>query len=138
MKGFKKILLLFVMFGLVLTLAGCSNFSSVKKAMEKDGWSYVENGEEDKESTTITAELEEGNISCTLHTFKKPGTILIQYVFIIEFASDKDLDKAFAEGGSETLKGLIKDAQNSDYVNGTCVLIPTPIKEAVETFKNAK
>ena len=52
-----------------------------------------------------------------------------------EFSSSSDLMAAIEE--SETLKGLIKDAQNSDYVNGNCVLT-TINPEAVEIFKGTK
>ena len=61
------------------------------------------------------------------------------YVLILEFASTGDIDKIFGEDGSETIKGIIKDAQKSDYVNGNCVLAPLTLayaEEALELFKN--
>jgi hypothetical protein len=51
---------------------------------------------------------------------------------ILEFKSDKELAKAFAEDGSETLKGMIKDAQNSEYVRDNCVLIALTITQQDE------
>ena len=84
-------------------------------------------------ANTIVAEMEEGDISCTLHIFKKDNTTLgvttYQYAYILEFKSDAELDKALEEIGSATLQGLleglVEDAQNSDYVNGNCILIPS-------------
>ncbi|MBQ5801191.1 MAG: hypothetical protein IIW20_04825, partial [Clostridia bacterium] len=97
-----------------------------------NGYTYVELDEDDNTVKTLTAELEEGEISCTVHMFSKNGTLLPSIALVLEFGSDKELMKAFAEDGSETLKGLIKDAQNSEYVNGNCVLFPISILNADE------
>lgn len=131
MKNCKKLLLLFVLLGVTVMLSGCSNFSSVKKAMTNDGWEYVE--KEDANSQKITAELSEGNISVTVHTFKKG---ILGFAVVLEFGSTKDLEKAFSEEGSATLKGLITDFQKSEYVNGNCVLI-TLSPDALSSFKKA-
>ena len=59
-----------------------------------------------------------------------------KWAFVLEFKSDAELQKAFEENGSATLKGLITDAQNSDYVNGNCILLPSILdnSEKVEIF----
>ena len=135
-----KLFFMFLLVGLLFTLTACSKFGAIQKAFEKDGWTYVE--EENNTTKTIVAELEEGNLECTVHAFKKETSVgFNKYVYIIEFKSDKDLAKAFEENGSATLKGLFKDVQESDYVNGNCIFVPGLTEfiggEALEVFKNA-
>lgn len=144
MKMCKKILAACLAVSLVFLLASCGTFSKIKKNFTDAGYTYVESSDDDDAETanTIAAQLEDGEISCTLHMFKKEvlsiGVVTTyKYAFVLEFKSDAELQKAFEENGSATLKGLITDAQNSDYVNGNCVLIPLDllnIKEQVEIF----
>jgi hypothetical protein len=61
---------------------------------------------------------------------------LLKTVVVLEFESDDDLTKAIAEDGSETLKGLLKDVQKSEYVNGNCLLV-TIDPTAKEIFSRA-
>lgn len=112
---------------LLTTLVSCgSSFGKIKKNFEDAGYTYVTDNE-DGTAKTITAELEEGNLDCTVHFFKGEVKVLLAdvpvYAMILEFKSDKELAKAFEENGSETLKGMIKDAQNSEYVRDNCVLV---------------
>ena len=132
MKNARRLLCLALVFVTLFTLVACSTFGSVKKNFEENGYTYVELDEDDSTVKTLTAELEEGEISCTVHMFSKDGSILPAIALVLEFGSDKELQKAFAEDGSETLKGLIKDAQDSEYVNGNCVLFPLSILNADE------
>jgi hypothetical protein len=145
MKKMTKLLTLtLVAVMLLTTLVSCgSAFGKIKKNFEKEGYTYV-NQDKDGNSTAkaITAELEEGNLDCTVHFFKteKEGMLIDYslYCMVLEFASDKELAKAFEEEGSETLKGMIKDAQESEYVRDNCVLIPLAFgdskDEMVEVF----
>ena len=112
---------------LLTTLVSCgSSFGKIKKNFEDAGYTYLSDNE-DNTAKTITAELEEGNLDCTVHFFKGEVKVLLAdvpvYAMILEFKSDKELAKAFEENGSETLKGMIKDAQNSEYVRDNCVLV---------------
>ena len=112
---------------LLTTLVSCgSSFGKIKKNFEDAGYTYRSDNE-DNTAKTITAELEEGNLDCTVHFFKGEVKVLLAdvpvYAMILEFKSDKELAKAFEENGSETLKGMIKDAQNSEYVRDNCVLV---------------
>lgn len=136
MKTCKRILAVLLMLSCVFLFASCGTFGGIKKNFEDAGWTLVELADDEdgsRTANTIVAEMEEGDISCTLHIFKKDNTTLgvttYQYAYILEFKSDAELDKALEEIGSATLQGLleglVEDAQNSDYVNGNCILIPS-------------
>lgn len=120
---------------LLACLVSCgSAFGKIKKNFEDAGYTYQsEDANGDSTAKTITAELEEGNLDCTVHVFKGEGALGIPvYAMVLEFKSDKELAKAFSEEGSETLKGMIKDAQNSEYVRDNCVLIALTITQQDE------
>ena len=120
---------------LLTTLVSCgSAFGKIRKNFEKAGYTYVsEDADGNSMAKTITAELEDGNLDCTVHVFKGEGAFGVPvYAMVLEFKSDKELAKAFAEEGSETLKGLIKDAQNSEYVRDNCVLVALTITQKDE------
>ena len=143
MKMCKKILAACLAVSLVFLLASCGTFSKIKKNFTGAGYTYVESSDDDDAATanTIAAQLEEGEISCTLHMFKKEVVSVgrlttYKWAFVLEFKSDAELEKAFEENGSATLKGLITDAQNSDYVNGNCILLPSILDndEKIELF----
>ena len=129
-KMTKYLALAMVAVMLLMTLVSCgSSFGKIKKNFEKEGYTYVsEDSEGNSTAKAITAEMEKGNLDCTVHFFKtkKEGMLLDYslYCMVLEFSSDKELAKALEEEGSETLKGLIKDAQESEYVRDNCVLIP--------------
>jgi maltose-binding protein MalE len=120
---------------LLTTLVSCgSAFGKIKKNFEKAGYTYMsEDSDGNSTAKTISAELEKGNLDCTVHIFKGEGAFNVPvYAMILEFKSDKELAKAFAEDGSETLKGMIKDAQNSEYVRDNCVLVALTITQQDE------
>ncbi|MBE6619821.1 MAG: hypothetical protein E7625_00450 [Ruminococcaceae bacterium] len=129
---------------LLTTLVSCgSAFGKIKKNFEKAGYTYAS---EDKDGNStakaITTELEKGDLNCTVHFFKteKDGLFLDYnlYCMVLEFSSDKELAKALEEEGSATLKGMIEDAQESEYVRDNCVLIPLAFgdskDEMIEVF----
>ena len=156
MKNYvKHIAVALVAVMLLATLVSCgSSFGGIKKNFEKNGYEYVENDDGNGIFDAYVAELEEGEISVTLHVFKGVpaeeeedkgllGNIIgsiasaIDYCGVIEFGSDKDMQQALAD--NETLKGLIKDAQDSDLVNGNCILIPgVNYEKQVEIFTKSK
>ena len=131
----------------LVTLVSCgSTFGKIKGNFEKAGYTYVSQ-DDDGNSTAkaIKAELEDGELNCKVHFFKtetEAGAFGISvsvpsYCMVLEFSSDKELQKAFSEDGSETLKGMIKDAQDSEYVCDNCVLVSlslTKTEEMVEIF----
>ncbi len=142
-KLLSRIACLALLVCMMLALVSCSTYSSILSEFEKEG--YVELKDEENETAqTITANLEEGDLSCTIHILRpetKEGDSLIEVglkaaktVIILEFSSDKELTKAIEEG-PETLKGMLKDAQDSALVNGNCVLIPLLNSDAKEIFK---
>ena len=135
-KGTKLLARALVAVMLLTTLVSCgSSFGKIKKNFEDAGYTYISENDDSK-AKTIAAELEEGNLECTVHFFKGEGKGLLGladvYAMVLEFKSDKELAKAFAEDGSETLKGMIKDAQNSEYVRDNCVLIALTVTQQDE------
>ena len=136
MKNIIKVLALSMVVVLsVLMLVSCSSYGKIESAFKKAD--YTLKGEE-----TGTIETEDGVITYTIHTFQKEGegllgglTQALSTAVVWEFSSSADLAAALEE--SETLKGIIKDLQNSDYVNGNCVLT-TVNPDALEIFKGTK
>lgn len=146
MKRTVKILaLMLVMAMSVMMLASCSKYGSIKSDFEDAGYTLQNPDNE----PTGEIKTDDGVITYTIHTFQKEaekgdnplGNIAgaigegLSTAVVWEFGSDDDLASAIEN--SETLKGLIKDAQNSDYVNGNCVLT-TVNPTAVEIFKASK
>lgn len=132
-KTVKIVSMALLLVAVMVMLVSCSSFKKIKGNFEDAGYTIVENNDE---ANTITAELEEGNISCTAHLFQKKGDLLTYNALILEFKSDEDLNKALSE--SETLKGLVKDLQNSELVNGNCLLVPLSLlkaEEMIDIFK---
>lgn len=127
-----------------LTMAGCSSYGKIEKAFVNKGYTVSTNLEkyQDKLLEALNAESEEeAKAICTIHLLTKndelTGLVPTNYAFIFEFSSTKEMNEKINE--SETLKGLIKDVQNSDLVNGNCVLFPLSLdyKGMTEIFKNA-
>lgn len=141
MKRIASLLLLLTMIAVaVLALASCSAYGGIEKRFLDADYQIV-NIDDNATAKTLKAEFEEMDVSCTIHLLKKTTAAfgVGGYVLILEFASTGDIDKIFGEDGSETIKGIIKDAQKSDYVNGNCVLAPLTLAyadEALELFKN--
>ena len=139
MKNVIKVLALSMVVVLsVLMLVSCSTYGKIQSAFEDAGYT-LQNADNEK---TGEIKTEDGVITYTIHTFQKEGEGILGSItqglstaVVWEFGSDADLAAALEE--SETLKGLIKDAQNSDYVNGNCVLT-TINPDAVEIFKGTK
>ena len=137
MKKILSTFLALVMVALMLvSLVSCSSYGAIERDFEKEGW--VLKSEESGEIKT-----DKGVITYTIHTFQpeNDGGILgsitsaVKTAVIWEFASEVDLEEAIGE--SATLKGLITDLKNSDYVNGNCVLV-TVSGNAKEIFTKSK
>ena len=123
---------------MLFTFVACSSYSAIEKDFEDAGWKLVNEGEE----KTGEIKTDDGVITYTIHTFQPESegllggiTSALSTAIVWEFSSDKDLEKAIGE--SETLKALISDAQNSDYVNGNCVLTSFS-GDAKEIFNQSK
>lgn len=135
------------MFGLVLVtvcalfLVGCgSSYSAVKKAFEKED--YTENTDLDAATKSIKEELEAKDLAVELHLLSKNGS-LTNNALVIEFKSTEKMVEAYES--SETIKGLVKDIQNSEDVNevlesleekgyakGNCLILPLTFIHASE------
>ena len=139
MKTFTKIVALALLVVMTLTLVACSSYGASLKNFEKEGWVELKD-EENNTANTIVAELEDGDLSCTVHFLQKEAGIIDKSLIILEFASDEALTEAISESG--TLKGMIQDAQNSKYVRGNCILLPllTTLldQEVIDLFNEGK
>lgn len=112
----------------MFAFAGCSTYNKVLKAFEKEGYEELTTSSE-KSGVTFG-----DDVIVTVHTLKKG----ISIVWIYEFGSSDELEKELND--NETLKGVIKDAQKSDAVNGNCVCVTLDMlnmKSIYEIFKNA-
>ena len=145
MRTCKRIFALLLAVSLVLIFVSCGSFDRIRKNFTSSGYIRVERaiGDDAEKVNTIVAELEKGNLSCTFHAFKKESTVVLgtttyRYAFILEFKAEEDLEKAFEENGSPTLRTLFHDLQSTQYINGNCLLLPDAIdlldNERVELF----
>lgn len=118
---------------MLFTFVGCSSYSAIKSDFEDAGYT-LQNADNEP---TGEIKTDDGVITYTIHTFKKEGGLLsgLTTAIIWEFSSDKDLAKAME--ASETIKGILKDAQESKMVNGNCILM-TINPDAVEIFGQSK
>ena len=120
---------------LIATLCACSTYGSVKSKYESNGWTENEDCVKLQETLLKNALGEDYAQTCKIHALAKNGSIL-NYVIILEFNSTDNMNKKIDE--SETLKGMIKDVQNSDFVNKNCILLFSMTNEGREIFKNSK
>lgn len=120
---------------LVALLCGCSTYGSVKSAFEKKDYKEAESVE--TYQTQIKEYLGESSENCSVHLFTKGLTDGI--AIICEFNTTDEIDQTVKD--NKALQDVIKDIQKSDYVNGTCILLPIPVltigTPVVEIFKNA-
>ena len=138
----KKLTMLFSSLALVLvmiaTLCACSTYGSVKRAYEKEGWSENENISTSQEKMVTDVLGEDYKDTCKIHVIQKDDSLLgLNFVIILEFNSTKEMDEEIKDNA--TLKGMIQDAQKSDRVSGTCILLFfTPAGGGDTIFKSTK
>ncbi|MBQ9121432.1 MAG: hypothetical protein IJY12_03600 [Clostridia bacterium] len=132
MKKLTRILALALLMVTVLSLVACSSYSAILKNFTDAGYEEVEI-DEDSTAKTLTANLENGDLSCTVHLLKVKGTFLSHYAMILEFSSDKELTKAISE--DDNVMSLISAFQESQIVRDNCLLIPLSITEASSMIK---
>ena len=134
MKTLLRVVAVAILATMVLSLVACSSFGEIKESFEKNEYVYVENADFEKTAEAIIAGLEKDNISCTAHLFKTDGLFGIDvYALVLEFASEDDLAVALSE--STALKVFFEDSQDSEYVNGNCLLVPISLTKADEMLK---
>ena len=145
MKNTIKIIsLMLILVMAVACLVSCSTYGGIKKDFEEAGYALQN---EDNEKTG-EIKTDDGVITYTIHTFQKEsedntglGAIIggitsgLSTAIVWEFESDKDLAKAMSE--IEDMKDALKEAQESELVNGNCFLM-TINPEAVEIFNQSK
>lgn len=113
-----------------ITLTGCSTYNKILKAFKDAEYTEIE-ATSDKDSPVSFGE----DVKVTVHALQSKDKLTS--VFIFEFASSKELEEELKD--NETLKGLVKDSQKSDMVNGNCICIAIGLKmaDAYDIFKNA-
>ena len=126
------IMLIAAMFAL---LTACSSISSIRSAYEDAGYTESESVQE-YQNQVVEALGEDYENVCTVHVFTKANGLLDMGVAVVlEFNSTAEMEEAIE--GSETLQGLIADIQNSELVNGNCVLLLAIGSDSRSPFLNA-
>ena len=125
---------------LVVLLVSCTtSFGGIRANFEKHNYEL-------KSSEPGKIEYDGKVLNYTIHTFQvktdSSGNIfdniiggltgLASTAIVWEFSSNADLNAALEQ--NDTLKGLLNDAQQSDFVNGNCVLL-TANTNAIKIFK---
>ena len=125
---------------LAILLVSCgTSFGGIRANFEKHNYEL-------KSSEPGKIEYDGKVLNYTIHTFQvktdSSGNIfdniiggltgLASTAIVWEFSSNADLNAALEQ--SDTLKGLLNDAQQSDFVNGNCVLL-TANTNAIKIFK---
>ena len=141
----KLIALMLVLVVSITCLVSCSTYGGIKKDFEKAGY-VLQNADNEK---TGEIKTDDGVITYTIHTFQKESeksdsalgsiiggiTQLASTAVVWEFGSDKELAEAMSE--NEDMKNALKDAQESELVNGNCFLM-TVNPDAIEIFNQSK
>ena len=125
---------------LAILLVSCgTSFGGIRANFEKHNYEL-------KSSEPGKIEYDGKVLNYTIHTFQvktdSSGNIfdniiggltgLASTAIVWEFSSNADLNAALEQ--NDTLKGLLNDAQQSDFVNGNCVLL-TANTNAIKIFK---
>ena len=128
----KKILTLILaavmLVSVMLTFSACgSAYSGIEKNFVNAGFAVVDTSDSDgKNYLSFVTDLEEGEISCTIHVLKK-GKLLennLQYAVIAEYEADQDAREALDEYLEGGLSSTLGDLDESKIVKGNCLLIP--------------
>lgn len=149
MKKLSVIVSLLLVAILSLGMVGCSSYSSLKKAFEKEGYEVVEEIED--LTKEYKEQAEEDKIALTIHALKKVDGLASTVVFIFEFNATEDMKKMY--DGSETIKGFVKDIKDNEdveawqkaledagYAKGNCLVFtvnPLSINDVTTIVKNA-
>ena len=67
----------------LFALVSCSTFGGIKSNFEKNDYTYIELDEDNAIIKSITAELEEGEITCTMHLFSKNGQLIPKLALVL-------------------------------------------------------
>ena len=102
---------------IICTLASCgSAIDTIAGNYEAAGYK-TQTADKNTTAKIASGIVEELEISATVHVFTKD----LNAAIVIEFDAKGDIDELLE---SDTIKGLIKDAQKSDIVRDNCLLIP--------------
>ncbi len=143
----RKIATIATALALVCVMLAClcacgSTWGKIKSAYEKAG--YKESADLQTYQTQINNALGEDKDAVTVHAMVRTADGLdltkIAFVAIIEFKSTDDMKKLVEEHEDlkDALKGTYDDLQQSDAVNGNCLLLIPVGTDALSIFKGTK
>ena len=110
MKKLFKLFTLILITVMTITLASCSYFGKVQKALESKGYELIEN-----ENNAVSAEAENDERVINVHVFSNIQSLSalesykVTIVVVIEFKATKELVEYYKE--SDTLQGIVSDIQ---------------------------
>lgn len=139
----KKLCLVLAIIMLAVSLCGCAaGFESVRRGMEKGGYTYYFPVEEDEIISTISRELERLGVEHNVHFFKKTlaadmGIETTSIGAVIELKKSSDVKIIFEDAAGNTLISLIEDYKTSDRIRGNAILVSitkTSEKDLVAAF----
>ena len=139
MKKIKSIVTILLAITMVFAFTGCNKMPNIQKAFEADGYTLDNdsllaaalNKFSEIAAEVVAEEGETANEVVKSHVFTKG----LKVGLVLEFKTTEDLIKFYTES-SDTLKGFIKDMQETDFMNGNCILISIS-PDMYEIFKNA-
>ena len=140
MKRFLSLALVVVMLvSVMLTFTACSSYGGIEKNFINAGFEVVDTTNDDGDNyLNITAALEDGEVSCTVHVLKS-GSLLkndLMYAIIAEYSGDKEAAEALNDYLDGELASTLADLDESKIVNGNCLLIPIAVNLKVEDSIN--
>ena len=121
----------------MLTMTACaSKYAVIERNFLDNGYEIVDTTHDENSANylSITASLEDGEVSCTVHVLKK-GRFLdntLQYAIIAEYKGNKQAAEALNEYLEGNLATVLKDLDEAKIVNGNCLLIPIVLNLDVE------
>ena len=129
MKNFMKFAITAILAVTVLALAACSNYGSIKKVYEKEGYEQSEEFEEmyaNFYAAFVDEETEEEyGVKINIHILIKDADripeIFPDFAIIIEFDCSEKKMKEYME--DEDIKDAYDEARKKGYIKGTCVLV---------------
>lgn len=137
MKRFSKILAAVLAIAMLFAVSGCSNFGKIQKAYEKNDYTLNEDVEQfaaDLYAAAMDEEtLAEMDIKIYFHVFVKNGSFF-NFAVVLEFDCSKEKMQEYME--DEDVKNAFIEAQENDYINGSCVFLFGD-DAALEVFMNA-
>lgn len=139
MKNTKSIIAIILVVVMLFSLTACgSKLPAIQKAFETEGYEL----QESSIGSAIFNSIIEAANKATQEEGKEPTVKVYEFSkslfksgVVLEFKNTSDLKK-FYDDSSNTIKGLIKDVAESDFMNSNCILISLD-SDMYDIFKKA-